>query len=447
MSSTSAADVRRVAAEALIRDHAKLKWTPEPHQVPPEGDWRGWLMLAGRGSGKTDAMAKYVVDHVNGPACIPGPTPHWVGIIAPTLGDAATACYEGPSGIRAHDASAKMKQAPGGLVIQWPNGSQAKLFGAHTKEDVERLRAGGNRCLTWGDELAAWRNLDNAWDHMQFGLRLGRLPRWVVSTTPKPRLLIVDLVRQRRSNVIVSQNISTYDNPHLHEAVRQEYEDRYGGTSLGQQELLGQILEQDEDALWQRHWLDRDRVKHAPDNLVRIGVGVDPSGGAGEQGIVVVGKQLVKVENRQEIHGFVLADRSGRWSPAEWGRRAVRAAIDFGADVILVETNFGGDMAMATIQGQAENEGVSVPVRKLTASRGKRVRAEPVAALSERGRWHHVGIFDRLEEQLATWTPEAGYSPDRLDAMVWPAWDLRMVGRASAPGSMASSKLMSRKIG
>jgi phage terminase large subunit-like protein len=229
-------------------------------------------------------------------------------------------------------------------------------------------------------------------------------------------------------------------------------EDTYGDRQIGRQELYADLLESDENALWHRDWLDRNRVKEIPDDLVRISVGVDPSGGAGEQGIVVVGKQLIRMiadgRSKTEAHGYVLADRTVTMSPGGWGKRAVQAAVDFDADDICVEVNFGGDMAMATISGAAEAMGVSIPVRKLVASRGKRVRAEPVAALSERNRWHHVGTFEQLEDQQCTWTPESGYSPDRLDAAVWPGWHLKLVSTMSqGKGSFAGHAMASTKIG
>lgn len=441
----------RAAADMLTT--VRTKWKPLPHQVPPEGNWYGWLLRAGRGAGKTDACAQYVVDHINGPPCMAGPVPHWVSIIAPTQGDAATACYYGPSGIRAHDPSAKLSSGIGGASIKWPNGSEAKLFGAHTPDDVERLRAGGNRCLVWAEELAAWRHLDDCWDHMRFGLRIGERPHWVASTTPKPRLLIKQLVRGETQNVVVTRG-SMYDNPHLPEHIRDMLEERYGGTSLGAQELYGELIDQDEGALWVREQIDDLRVNDVPDNLSRISVGVDPSGGAGEQGIVVVGKQELILPRekgkgtKKELHGYVLEDRSCRLSPDGWGRRAVQAAIDNDADDIVVETNFGGEMAMAVLRGAADSMGVSIPIRSVTASRGKRVRAEPVSALSARERWHHVGRFEELEDQLCTWTPEAGYSPDRLDAMVWPPWHMKLVSTLTTQGqgSFGGSRLAKTKI-
>jgi phage terminase large subunit-like protein len=437
-----------LAASARAFEQYMLRppaWKPLPHQIPPDGDWYGWLLLAGRGSGKTDACANYVSEHVKGPPCMGGAAPHWISIIAPTLGDAVTACYSGPSGIRNHSDNAKLTQSAGGTLIRWPNGSQAKLFGAQSPEDVERLRAGGNSCLVWAEELAAWRYLEACWQQMRFGLRSGVRPHWVASTTPKPRPLIKKLAKETPHDVVVTR-ASTDDNPHLEQGVRSALYDEYGGLQIGRQELHADVLDEDEGALWKRDWFDRNRVQEAP-HLRRITVGVDPSGGAGEQGIVVVGKEVADVikDGKLTTHmkGYVLADRSCALSPDGWGKRAVQAAVDFEADDIVVETNFGGDMAVATISGAAGDMGYGVPVRSVTASRGKRPRAEPVAALAERNDWHMVGVHEALEDQCVTWTPELGFSPDRLDAMVWPGWHLRLVstmvrGRARYGGVTAA---------
>lgn len=417
--------------------------------MPPPGNWRGWLLLAGRGSGKTAAASHYVTQHVAGPPCLPGHVPHWIGIVAPTLGDAVTACYAGPSGIRAHSPDAVLRQTAGGTVVRWSNGSQAKLFGAQSPEDVERLRAGGNTCLIWAEELAAWRYMDACWEQMRFGLRSGERPHWIATTTPKPRPLIKKLGRETPANVVVTR-ATTDDNPHLEDDVREELYDDYGGLQIGRQELHAEILDEDANALWRRDALDRYRVRDAP-SLQRITVGVDPSGGANEQGIVVVGKhvrhELADGKLRTRAEGYVLDDRTCHLSPDGWGRRVVQAAVDWEADDVVVESNFGGDMAQSTVLGAAEALGVSIPVRKITASRGKRPRAEPVAALSERGHWHHVGTFEQLEDQLVTWTPELGFSPDRLDAMVWPAWHQRLVsvrsrGKATYGGSGATLRIV-----
>lgn len=460
-------DAQRIAAGAaahIARGRAVTRWRPLPHQVPPSGEWYGWLLLAGRGAGKTDACAEYMVNHVKGPPCLPGPTPHWMGIIAPTLGDAATSCYMGPSGIRAHDPSAQMVTTKGGTVIRWPNGSEAKLFGAHTEEETDRLRSGGNRCLMWLEELAAWRYLDEAWAQMRFGLRVGPHPHWVGSTTPKTRSLIRRLHEGQVANVAVTRG-SMYDNPHLRPEIRQALEEEYAGTPMGRQELLGLLIEEDENALWSRRVLDAARVRQDDvPALGRISVGVDPSGGAGEQGIIVAGKSRLKLppivmpadllpegspaQSMVPRHrGYVLADRTVRLKPEGWGRAVVRAAVEYEADEIFVETNFGGDMCVSTIGSVLEAEGLHIPIRPVHASRGKAVRAQPVSAATFQGVWSHVGEFPELEDQMTTWTPEAGWSPDRLDGSVWNAHGLRIIRNTLAGrGSFGAAGAMTRQI-
>lgn len=330
-----------------------------------------------------------------------------------------------------------------------------------------------SNCFSWLEELAAWRYLQACWEQLRFGLRVGPRPHWVASTTPKPRPLIKKLAKDTPENVVITR-ATTNDNPHLQPDVRRELEEDYGGTQLGRQELDAEILDEDKNALWTRDTLDRFRVGAAPD-LARVVVGVDPSGGAGEQGIVVVGKGRVErrlsdsellagvhphadpvaavgfaaARERAETdwHGFVLADQTVCLPPAGWSRRAVRAAVEWQADELVVERNFGGDMAVSTLQDALDAEDVVLPVKTVTASRGKHVRAQPVSALSARGRWHMVGTFPELEDQLATWTPESDYSPDRLDAMVWCAWRLGLVStRSRGRGSLPFAELVEAQL-
>jgi phage terminase large subunit-like protein len=361
--------------------------------------------------------------------------PHWVGIIAPTQGDAVTACVSGPSGIKAHDPTASGPiTTAGGTVVRWPNGSQAKLYGANSPEDVERLRAGGNTCVAWLEEFAAWRYMQEAFDQLRFGLRSGPRPHWVASTTPKPKPLLKRLMQGEIAGVTTT-TATMYDNPHLPAHIREMLEDAYAGTDLGEQELYGRILDEIKNALWRRATIaaGRMRAEDLPD-IIRTTVGVDPSGGAGEQGIVVTAKSglllpgilpgpreesdgaILVGQTRPQHHGFVLDDRTCHLPPEGWGQRAVQAAIDWEADDLCVEVNYGGDQAIAVIRTALEKAGVDIPVRKVRATHGKAVRAQPVAALAAQGRMHHAGTFPELEDQLCTWYPELGWSPDRLDA-------------------------------
>jgi len=310
-----------------------------------------------------------------------------------------------------------------------------------------------SNCLAWLEEIAAWRFMDEAWDQMRFGLRSGPHPRWIGSTTPKPRGLIKRLERGEFRNTVVTR-ATTYDNPHLPQEIRDALEDAYKGTRKGDQELLGLIMEEDENALWTRDMISAVRIDPADlPPLTRVTVGVDPSGGAGEQGIVVAGKSALwtpEEGGRKTVHGFVLADYTCHLKPDGWGRRAVQAAIDHDAADITVELNYGRDMAVSTIRSAAEDMGVPIRIKVVTATRGKRVRAEPVSALTQQGRWHFAGRFEQLEDQLTTWTPELDWSPDRLDAMVWDAIGLGVAHLRGGKGGIRVGqgfKAMDRVVG
>lgn len=398
---------QREAAAILGAVAQVSEWTPLPHQVPPEGEWSTWLLLAGRGAGKTDACAAYIDAHVKGPPCIPGiHGGHRPAIIAPTLGDALEACVNGPSGLKAHNPSVTSVQTTGGTYVRWPNGAEAKLFGAYSPDDVERLRAGGNRCIAWAEELAAWRHLDDAWDHLQFGLRLGPHPRVVTSTTPKNRKLLRNLISDASTAIT---RASTYDNPHLADVVLQRFEQRYAGTRLGRQELNAELLEDVDGALWTYDMFDPCR--DMPD-MQRVVVAIDPAATSkrtsDDTGIIVGG---LGVDGR----GYIIADRTCHLGPDGWARRAVYAFDEFHADRIVAEVNNGGEMVEHTVRTVRRG----IPYKAVHASRGKAIRAEPVAALYEQAKISHAEGLADLEAELTTWTPDSGWSPGRLDATVW----------------------------
>lgn len=388
---------------------AELKWrlSARDNQLPPPGDWNVWLLLAGRGFGKTRTGAEW---------CRKLATEHRgtiIAVVAPTFADARDTCVEGPAGL--------LSVIPKCLVEKWnrsmgelqlSNGSRFKLFSA---EEPERLR-GPQHHFAWCDELAAWPQPET-WDQLMFGLRLGSHPRVVATTTPKPTKLVRDLVG--RKDVHVTKG-NTFDNAaNLAPAALEQLRARYEGTRLGRQELYAEILEDVEGALWSREMLDDNRVAVAPD-LVRVVVAVDPAGGGtAETGIVVAGVG-------RDGHGYVIADVSVRGTPNEWARRVADAFHGFEADRVVAEKNFGGDMVEATLRMADRN----LPVKLLTASRAKVPRAEPVAALYEQGRVHHVGLFHQLEDQMCTWEPDSGQaSPDRMDALVWAISELMVSGR------------------
>lgn len=427
---------------ADLIDPKEGSWKPLAHQVPPRGNWFGWLLMGGRGTGKTDASAHYFFDHVNGPPCDPNiPGGHWPSIIAPTLGDAVTSCVNGPSGLRSIDPRIKVRVTPGGTIAQFPNGCEAKLFGASSPEDVERLRSGGNRCCAWLEELAAWRHLEDCFQHMRYGLRLGLRPHWIASTTPKSRKLIRELVAKSKlaQPDVVMTHGTTDDNPHLPDHIREMLYEDYGGTRLGRQELSGELLEDVENALWNAMDIEEWRLKPSqmPRHFDRICVGVDPGGsadGGDEHGIIVVG--MVKnydvlphmvTDYTHMPHGFVLGDYSMTGQPRAWALKVIEAYKDWSANFVVAEINNG----YALVKANMHSIDPTLPVEEAWASRGKARRAEPVSNLYQQGRFHHVGTFGHLEDQMLTFDavdPDDSWSPDRMDAMVWAATKL-VVGR------------------
>lgn len=449
-----------IAADIL--DPPDDHWKPLPHQIPPHMNWFIWFLLGGRGMGKTAIGARHTYEHIMGPPCLPDvPGGHWIGIIGPTLGDAVTSCVLGPSGLRAHDPGVKVRQTAGGTTVRFTNGAEGKLFGAHTPEDVERLRSGGNRCMVWAEELAAWRYMQECWQHMRYGLRVGPWPHVIVSTTPKNRMLIKELAKKAalgtkdpetgRIEVILTKG-STADNPHLDEGVKRMLYEDYAGTRLGRQELYGDILEDVESALWNYSVIDKHRLMlhDQPDKMDLIVVGVDPAaGGANEHGIVVCGK-VNKYRTHEDHpysgtpHGFVLDDQTCTGSPNTWAKRAIQAYYDHGANYIVAERNNGGDMVINTIHGIDS----TVPVKTVWATRGKARRAEPVSMLYEQGRVHHIGELNELEDQMCEFDPvdpDDSWSPDRMDAMVWAMTELLIGNRELGHSRVVDTRLARRR--
>jgi predicted phage terminase large subunit-like protein len=415
-------EAERLAHEAvaitLVRQKAQATgkvWQPLTHQIPPEGkDWFLYLLLGGRGSGKTDGAAHYVDEQARRERIR-------IAIIAPTLGDAVEACVNGPSGLKAHNPRVELRGGAGGMHVRWPNGSEAKLFGAHSPEDVERLRAGGNRSLVWAEELAAWRYLDECWQHMRYGLRLGEHPRVVASTTPKPRKLLKQLINDPRT---VVRRATTDDNPHLNAGVRSALYEDYGGTRLGRQELGGELLEDVEGALWQASWIEANRVTEHP-ALTRIVVAIDPAATAEATsdftGLCVAGLG-------EDGEYYVLRSAGVRLSPSGWANKAIDWYDEYAADKIICEINQGGDMVSSTLHSVRRD----LPVKVIHASRGKTIRAEPVATLDEQGRIHHVGQFPTLEDQMFSF-PISNENDDEVDARVYSIIEL-MEGRKRRGG-------------
>lgn len=298
--------------------------------------------------------------------------------------------------------------------LTWPNGVIATSFTA----DEPNLLRGPQHHFAWCDELAAWPDPDT-WDQLLFGLRLGDHPRCIVTTTPRPKPLIRAMLED--PGVHVTRG-STFDNSaNLSEGALARLRERYEGTTVGAQELFAALLDEAPGALWKRTLIDGGRAKSAP-HMARIVVAVDPSitakeGQSNECGIVAAGRGA-------DRHGYVLADASGVLSPDAWATRAVGLYHDLKADRVVAEGNQGGELVRLVLHGVDP----SVPVSIVYASRGKQARAEPVAALYEQGRVHHVGVYTALEDQLCTWVP-GDESPDRLDALVWAMTEL-MIGAA-----------------
>jgi predicted phage terminase large subunit-like protein len=312
-------------------------------------------------------------------------------------------------------------RSTGSIVLT--NGSRIKLFSA---DKPDRLR-GPQHHGAWCDELAAYRYPD-AWNQLQFGLRLGQHPRVIVTTTPRPTTLIRDLSKRDDGSVVLTRG-STFDNAkNLAPAALNEFRIRYEGTRLGRQELYGEIIEDVDGALWTLSLIEQTRVNEAP-NLVRIVVAIDPATTSGENadetGIIVAGLTA-------DGHYYVLDDLSLRDTPDAWARVAVNAYHKYKADRIIGETNNGGDMIESLLR-QVDR---TISYRKVTATRGKIVRAEPVASLYEQHRAHHVGSFPKLEDQMSNYTPDADFSPDHMDAMVWAMTEL-MEGQSSIMGLAA----------
>jgi phage terminase large subunit-like protein len=374
-------------------------------QKSPLGDWRVWLLLAGRGFGKTRTGAEYVR------ASVEAGRARRIALVAPTALDARAVMVEGESGLLSVGPPGEAPHYEPSLHrLTLPNGAVATLFSA---DEPNRLR-GPQHDLAWCDELAAWR-YPAAWDMLMFGLRLGQDPRVVVTTTPRPIKLVRELLADPK--VVVTRGRTIENREHLAPAFLDQIVRRYEGTRLGRQELDGEILDDMPGALWGHGLIDAARVSTAPPELTRIVVAIDPAVSSGEHsdetGIVVAGKT-------HEGHGYVLADLSGHYRPAEWARAAITACQTHGADRIVAEVNNGGEMVEATLRMIDPN----VPYAAVHAARGKVARAGPVAALYEQGRIHHLGALPQLEDQMCAFSSDfdrdsAGYSPDRVDALVW----------------------------
>lgn len=392
------------------------------HQMPPEGDWRAWVILGGRGAGKTRAGAEWVRAQVEGARPTDRGRCQRLAIVGETLDQAREVMVFGESGILACSPPDRRPDwIASRRLLQWPNGAEAQIFSAHDPEALRGPQFDG----AWVDELAKWPKAQDTWDMLQFGLRLGDLPQICVTTTPRNVPVLKDLLG--RDSTVITHAATKANRANLAPSFLAEVQARYAGTRLGRQELAGELLEEAEGALWTAHGLEALRVDLVPD-LDRIVVAVDPAVTANEGsdtcGIVVAGVSTKGPVN--EWRAFVLEDASlPAASPTAWARQALLMMEKWGADRMVAEVNQGGDLVEAVIRQLSP----MVPLTKCHASRGKVARAEPVAALYEQGRILHTRDLGPLEDQMCAMTAE-GYrgkgSPDRVDALVWAMTELML---------------------
>lgn len=401
-------------AYALIHDWGF--WSRPDQRLPP-GNWPGWLVLAGRGWGKTRVGAETVRVWAR--------SYKRVNLVAATADDARDIMVEGESGLLAVCPRAERPTyRPSKSRLEWPSGCHSLIF---TADEPERLR-GKQHEKIWADELCAWR-YPEAWDQAMLGLRIGNNPQVVVTTTPRPTPIIRELIATE--GWVVTRG-TTYDNrPNLAPKFFAKVITKYEGTRLGRQELNAEVLDDNPRALWQRDNIDRHRVNEAPSEMSRVVVGLDPnvknrdrvelaksSDVLDEAGVVTAG---IATNSDGIAHFYILGDYSLDEGPNEWGKAAVKAYRDHKADRIIGEVNNGGDMVEATIRAVDQN----VSYKSVTASRGKAIRAEPIAALYEQGRVHHVGSFGALEDEMCNFDPiTTTKSPNRMDALVWALTEL-----------------------
>ncbi len=402
-----------------------------PHQLPPEGVWRTWVIMGGRGAGKTRAGAEWVRAQVEGAGPGDPGLCSRVALVGETIEQAREVMVFGDSGILACSPPDRRPEWEAGRKrLVWPNGAVAQVFSAHEPESLR----GPQFDAAWADELAKWKRAEEAWDMLQFALRLGAEPRQVVTSTPR-NVGVLKAILKNPSTVLTHAPTDA-NRAFLAESFLREVYARYGGTRLGRQDLDGVLIEDAEGALWTTALIAAAAEGAEEEGFDRIVVAVDPPASGKEQadtcGIVVVGARTKGPVT--DWRAVVLEDASVQGvSPEGWARAAVGAYERHGADRIVAEVNMGGDMVETVIRSVSP----AVPVRKVTATRGKHLRAEPVAALYEQGRVRHVRGLHLLEEQMCRMTVrgfEGRGSPDRVDALVWALTDLVLEPARRVPG-------------
>ncbi len=409
--------------DATALQQLKLDWPTWARlkQRPPLSDWRTWLILGGRGSGKTRTGAEWLKGVALADPHYPGSSGGRVALIGTSYEDMRDVMVEGESGILAvHSKSDRPQWISSRRELIWPNGTIGKLFSSANPEGLRGNQFGAS----WSDEICKWSNLEQTWDMLQFCLRLGKYPRQVVTTTPKPLKLLKKLLKDPSTVTVRSATLENASN--LADGFLDYVEGIYAGTSLGRQELDGEIIEGSEHSLWRRERIEASRLEHAPE-LNRIVIAIDPPAGSGSRsaacGIIAVGMAGDGIS-------YVIADKTlEKATPDKWAAQAVALYHLLEADLIVAEVNQGGEMVKTVLH----NVDPSVPVRSVHASRGKWIRAEPVALLYEQSRVLHVGRFAELEDQMCSITPDGmadGVSPDRVDALVWAITELALNKRA-----------------
>ena len=414
------------APEIIRLAHDWQVWARDDQLAPLATEagrpWQTWLILGGRGSGKTRAGAEWVRARALGHDAGDNEPARRIALIGLTIAQVRSVMIEGVSGLLSvHAPHERPHYDVSRNQIQWSNGAIAQMYAA---DDPDNLR-GPQFDAAWCDELAKWRRAQHAWDMLQFALRLGRHPQAVVTTTPRPIALIKKLLADAAT---VTSRAKTTDNAaNLAPSFLSSVLKRYGGTALGRQEIDGEIVEDRGGGLWRKSWLDQHRIS-APPELTRIVVAVDPpvtsNANSDACGIIVAGLG-------EDGRAYILADRTIRGrEPTVWARAAIAAYRDFAADRIVAEVNQGGDLVV----GVMRQVDASVPIRAVRATRGKWLRAEPVAALYAEGRVIHVGEWPELENQMCAFGADGlaqGKSPDRLDALVWALTDLMLTNPRS----------------
>lgn len=395
-------------AEELLYD---WKVWARPKQLEPSGNWLTWMILTGRGWGKTRTGAEWVIGKARKNA-------KHIALIGKTKADVRDTMIElGPASImKISHPKFRPEYEPSKRRLTWPNDCIATIYSGDEPDQVR----GPSHDFSWIDELAKFQYPDDIWSNLMFGLREGEDMRILVTTTPRPIKIIKNLVKDLDTITITGNTYENKDN------LPEKYFDKviapYVGTRLGQQEIEGKILEDNPNALWNRKMIDDNRVNKHP-TLIRIVIGVDPEASdtetSAETGIIAAG-----IDNNG--HGYILADSTIKGSPDQWGNEAVTAYYKNRADRIIGEINQGGDMVEYVIRSVDEN----VSYKSVRATKGKYIRAEPVSALYEQGKIHHVGNFSDLEDQLCEWVP-GEKSPDRMDALVWAITELMLEGEGS----------------